>query len=235
MKYDIVAFITFLAAAIVFSMNADAAPSFSCQANLNRTERVICDNDELSRLDREMVAVYRSVSGGQTGTSPESLAAEQKAWLRSRNACGSRVNCIRSHYLDRTAALKSLTTIQSEAARTVELNWRILPDGTMERRLADGSKRLRRPDGETEYYLPDGSLHDPNVQAVHVPRPDLPALPGELTNWGSGLELRLLNVLRNILTPDEMEAYLQTEKDKDFYDVIEWRIDSIVFLTREPS
>ncbi len=219
----------------LYSGLAESSPSFSCQASLNATERAICDSEELSRLDQDMVQIYLEII--DRGEEQSELAADQKYWLKSRNACGRRTDCIKQHYLERTSQLKSLSGSQSRPTRTIELKWTVLADGTLERRLSDGSRKLRFPNGVIETYLPDGSLYEPDsgAQAYEVQEAALPALPGEFTNWGLGLEGSLLVILRNILTDEEMATYLQTEKDKSFYQLIEWRIDSILFLTREPS
>ncbi len=105
----------------------------------------------------------------------------------------------------------------------------VLPDGTMEVRFPDGRISRRKPDGKFETQFPDGSI---SMQSfVQVPGADLPPLPGELGNWGTQVADGLLGVLNNILTNAEFEAYQQTEAGKDFYEVLDWRIASIRFLT----
>lgn len=111
----------------------------------------------------------------------------------------------------------------SDATRTV------LEDGSIVLTWPDGSKRRLRPDGLVEYIKPDGTVLSPI--AIQVQGADLPALPEALNDWGSFLADDLLAILGNILTEAELEAYRQTEADKDYYERINWRLRSIRFLT----
>ncbi|WP_297803371.1 hypothetical protein [uncultured Brevundimonas sp.] len=56
-------------------------PSFDCARASTRVEHLICGNESLSRLDRQMAAVYRAERND-----PNALA-RQRAWLQKRNAC----------------------------------------------------------------------------------------------------------------------------------------------------
>lgn len=67
--------------------------------NLNATEYAICDSAYLAGLDAEMERVY----GGQSHAS----ASDQRAWLTTRNACGSDSSCISRAILDRIAYLQN--------------------------------------------------------------------------------------------------------------------------------
>ena len=197
----------FLLAVLVMSTGAASAqPSFSCGAKLNQTENTICDSGELSQLDFDMAGLYRAIFAARSEAEQSKLAAEQRAWLRTRNACRADMACLRNRYLDRIAALQSLQNLPEPESRTVELRWTILPDGTMERPLADGGTIRRDPNGWVDEYDADGTIRDDGMEAIQVQPPALPSLPGELSDWGQGLEFRLLNVLDNILTPEEMEA-----------------------------
>ena len=106
---------------------------------------------------------------------------------------------------------------------------RVLDDGTLEIRFADGSGRRRLPDGRLQIVRPDGTLAP--LAFVNVPSADPPPLPAEYAGWGTRVGDDLLGILRNILTPAEMEAYLQTEEGKNFYQLLNWRLRSISFLT----
>lgn len=111
----------------------------------------------------------------------------------------------------------------SDATRT------ILEDGSIVLTWPDGSQRRLRPDGLVEYVNPDGTIMSPH--AIQVQVADLPELPEALSDWGSFLSNDLLAILGNILTDAELEAYQQTEADKDYYERINWRLRSIKFLT----
>jgi hypothetical protein len=76
---------------------------------------------------------------------------------------------------------------------------------------------------------PDGRVT--GVATLQVQLADLPPLPAEFTDWGSRLGDDLAQVLVNILTPAELEAYRQTEDGRGFYELLDWRLRSIRFLT----
>lgn len=61
---------------------------------LNPTERAICGNERLARLDAELEVAY-----GQAKASRQD--SEQGAWLLERNACGEDPSCIAHAYSDR--------------------------------------------------------------------------------------------------------------------------------------
>jgi hypothetical protein len=109
----------------------------------------------------------------------------------------------------------------------------VLPDGTLEYRYADGRVRRRLPTGSEQILWPDGRVT--SVATLQVQLADLPPLPAEFTGWGGRLGDDLLQVLVNILTPAEMEAYRQTEEGKSFYELLDWRLRSIRFLTAPQS
>ena len=69
-----------------------------------------------------------------------------------------------------------------------------------------------------------------NVQSA-IP----PPLPPAYANWERSLSDRLLTVLGNVLTPAEMSAYMPTEAGKNPIDLIDWRLESVQFLTRPNS
>lgn len=109
----------------------------------------------------------------------------------------------------------------------------VLPDGTLERLYPDGRRVRRLPDGNLQTIWPDGNVS--RSAFVNVPIATLPALPAELSTWGSNVEDELLTILDNILTDPEMEAYRTTEEGKGFYQLLDWRLRSIHFLTTPAS
>lgn len=105
----------------------------------------------------------------------------------------------------------------------------VLADGTIELRHPDGRIQRLRPDGKIETELPNGQVTVP--YALQVQQADLPALPDELSPWGQFLADRLIGILRNVLSEAEFAAYQQTEQGKDYYELVDWRLRSIAFLT----
>jgi len=81
-----------------------SAASFNCRSNyLKPVAKLICMNPELSRLDDEMVSVYKKVRA--RGTYP-GLRNEQKSWFRYRNNCGYDVVCLKQAYIGRINTLR---------------------------------------------------------------------------------------------------------------------------------
>ena len=109
----------------------------------------------------------------------------------------------------------------------------ILPDGTLETRYSDGRIRRRFPDGRTVTILPDG--REQTYAYINVQSAIPPPLPPAYANWERSLSDRLLTVLGNVLTPAEMSAYMPTEAGKNPIDLIDWRLESVQFLTRPNS
>jgi uncharacterized protein len=85
---------------------AAATPSFSCAGNLAPTEAVICSDDSLAALDRQLAAAYTSVYASFPPSERSTLTSVQKAWLAQRNACRTDKTCIRNAYLKRLGQLK---------------------------------------------------------------------------------------------------------------------------------
>jgi uncharacterized protein len=88
-----------------------AGPSFSCSGNLSETETVICSDDQLAQIDRELDNVYARRLDKASRDDVEALRAEQKAWLARRNRCHFDQSCIRRAYADRLNELASRPTV----------------------------------------------------------------------------------------------------------------------------
>jgi uncharacterized protein YecT (DUF1311 family) len=74
---------------------ADAKPraSFDCQKASSPTESAVCGSHELAGWDRSVAAAFREA----LERSPEKasdLRADQHQWLKKRDACGAKVECI---------------------------------------------------------------------------------------------------------------------------------------------
>ena len=111
---------------------------------------------------------------------------------------------------------------------------RVLADGTMQRQLPNGTTLRLTPDGHDQRISPEGKMVViPYIQVQIIDLPPLP--PDYVRKWGDGIGNALLTILGNILTKDEMPAYLQTEVGKSYNELVEWRLRSIVFLTGPAS
>ena len=104
----------------------------------------------------------------------------------------------------------------------------------MQRQLPGGTTLRLTPDGHDQRISPEGKMVViPYLQVQIIDLPPLP--PDYVRKWGDGIGNALLTILGNILTKDEMPAYLQTEVGKSYNELVEWRLRSIVFLTGPAS
>ena len=210
-------------------------PSYNCSGNLNPTERTICNNAGLSKFDRDMANRFGVIFDRLSGDRKKAFRNQQTRWRRDRDACGRAVGCIRANYVYRILQFDNIrggAPSRTTPAPEKLASAKVLPDGSIEKRFPDGGRVVRLPDGTTERYLPDGTKLPPAVFKSGVQPSTLPPLPDTLASWGSGLEGSLLGILDNILTETEYSAYLLTESDKVDYELIDWRLRSIAFLTQ---
>ncbi len=87
------------------------AASFPCAKASTPTEKAICADPGLSRLDERMAAAYRagleslSEDGVEEGTAVAAVKADQRVGLGERNACGADAGCLRGAMERRLAVL----------------------------------------------------------------------------------------------------------------------------------
>ncbi|TIC80315.1 DnaJ domain-containing protein [Crenobacter intestini] len=78
-------------------------PSFDCRAARQPVEHRICASNELATLDQRMFAAYQAL---RPYADAEILRAEQRQWLRTRNAC-EEMACLRAAYQQRISQLEA--------------------------------------------------------------------------------------------------------------------------------
>ena len=87
-----------------------APPTFDCDKVSATIEKLICMNDDLATLDRELSRVYaeslrRSAKSGQG-----ELGEEQASWIKTRNDCWKsreQARCVQDSYRTRIAELQA--------------------------------------------------------------------------------------------------------------------------------
>lgn len=91
---------------LLYRRPTDARPkaSFECGKATTPTEKAICGSFELASWDRSVAAAWRSALKERPDERPE-LEKSQRAWLRTRDACGAKTDCIYSQQWDRVEAL----------------------------------------------------------------------------------------------------------------------------------
>jgi uncharacterized protein len=96
------------------------AASFDCTKAASQVEKLICSDNELSKLDDDLSAAYRAASGDPAVA--DQVRRDQRQWLAARNVCRDRA-CIKSAYDHRLAdlhALRGLTHVGKPAAVSEE-------------------------------------------------------------------------------------------------------------------
>ena len=92
------------------SAQAAPTPSFDCAKAGNATEKEICQNSKLAKLDASFARNYKNVLGAFAGPDFKKTAAAevrqaQKAWIVQRNACGANAQCIATAYIQRNEVM----------------------------------------------------------------------------------------------------------------------------------
>ncbi len=118
-----------IAILLIVSSALSHAASFDCAKASTRIEKTICGDEQLSKLDSDLMMAYKAAQSSSSDT--DKLKSEQKAWLQSsRNKCED-TECIRKAYEDRINALKpvevSAPVTQTTPETTVVRN-ESLPD-----------------------------------------------------------------------------------------------------------
>ena len=81
--------------------DAQNRPSFDCRRAATTTEYLICDERQLSRLDREMADAYQTLRASVRGREKRRVRQDQTNWRRARDACGGQYNCVENAYIQR--------------------------------------------------------------------------------------------------------------------------------------
>lgn len=81
-------------ASTMFAMAANAAggdgPSFDCDMAQTQVEKQICSSPALAAMDRKVAERYKALQNeGRSEALRNGIVADQRAWLKDRNACGT--------------------------------------------------------------------------------------------------------------------------------------------------
>jgi uncharacterized protein len=108
------------AAVVALAASAQAA-SFDCKKAASRIEHLICDDPDLNSYDSQLQGAYagaldRSLHAAQ-------VTADQRAWLRQRDACAD-AKCLSPLYQARIAALAKISDPPATCSgeTTIEVN-----------------------------------------------------------------------------------------------------------------
>ena len=86
-------------------------PSYACdKVKAGSIEAMICEDMDLSALDRKLSGVYAAASKKAINEHPPLLKAEQRGWIKGRNGCwksDDKRGCVRDEYQLRIAELQA--------------------------------------------------------------------------------------------------------------------------------
>jgi uncharacterized protein len=99
------------------------ASSFDCSTANNKTEKAVCGDPQISLLDEKLGKLWHSTLASVPDA--KALKADQRQWLKSRNACGDQTACLRREYLMRLSELEHAIQPFSWDA-----TWQLIPPGT---------------------------------------------------------------------------------------------------------
>lgn len=104
-------------AGLVLAATAQAA-SFDCGKAGTKVEKLICADAELSKLDEELNAAYKSAL--QNKKQADTIKQAQKQWMKERNGC-SDSDCVKRAYETQLSSLKIART-SSEVGVAIKRN-----------------------------------------------------------------------------------------------------------------
>jgi uncharacterized protein len=87
-----------------------AEPSFDCTKATGSIEEMICQDEQLADLDRQLSEVYHIAESKAVNEHPPVLKAEQRGWIKGRNACWKGNDpraCTETEYRRRIAELQA--------------------------------------------------------------------------------------------------------------------------------
>ena len=83
-----------------------AAPSFDCGRAASVVEKEICAISEFADLDNRIANLYAQAQTIVSARDAEALRADQRVWLRERDACGNLIHGNPPIYVDVYACLR---------------------------------------------------------------------------------------------------------------------------------
>lgn len=136
-----------------FGMHVQAA-SFDCGKAASKIERLICGDDELSKLDETLSKTYRQALA-RSGDDKPQVIEEQRSWLKIGRAICENGACLKEQYLKRIHRLTEYSYVPSHFG-ACETD----PNHTMQQIVDDGVMSILRKSNVNEHLWTDGKLVD---------------------------------------------------------------------------
>jgi uncharacterized protein len=147
-----------LGAALLGGAPAARAAGIDCTKAHNATERTVCADAELRRLDGSIASDFDEALAAVEGRLRQALVAQQRAWVQRRDqTCRSGdADCLQASYRARLAALDALTarispgnpTLSDVTAVALLGTWKVdgyLVPGTPDRQVSPAEKPAYLP------------------------------------------------------------------------------------------
>lgn len=98
-------------------------PSYSCgKVEAGSIEEMICKDEELSALDRQLATTYKAALKKAANEKPPLLKAEQRGWIKGRNECWKSDDqraCVSDQYRQRIAELQARYRLVAETGPVI--------------------------------------------------------------------------------------------------------------------
>jgi uncharacterized protein YecT (DUF1311 family) len=96
-----------------------AAPSFDCKRASSIAEKEICGIPELEALDRDIAASFTQALAVLSAADADALRADQRAWLKTRDACDDLIHGDPPIYADVFGCLRQEMTARAAKLRAI--------------------------------------------------------------------------------------------------------------------
>ncbi len=139
---------------MAISARVASAQGVNCASPASIVQKTICGDADLKALDAKMVSLY--ADAGRTGSTVKNeIAAQQKHWIESREACGTKKDvkaCLTAAYTSRNDALARYA---SKSGTTDPVTFTCDDHTTLTISFLGGAKPLARVrQGEQFWTLP---------------------------------------------------------------------------------
>ncbi|WP_366943240.1 lysozyme inhibitor LprI family protein [uncultured Litoreibacter sp.] len=206
-----------------------AQPSFRCSGDLNRSEKAICRSDVVSAMDRTMAKAFRDQFRRLSQGNQRRLRAEQGAWLKWRNSCGSDEKCLQRRYTQRIADLKprggQQVLLQAQAVTLATPSGGNVPaDVVVDRRIRNNRFEVEYGDGRVKWRnlngsgqgtdFPDGT--STQQLPYQVEADPLPPFSGATAAWGERVEDDILRAIDLMLPEADRGPYRDLFADQPY-------------------
>ena len=106
--------------ATLFCTSTSHAAGFDCSKAKSATEKTICSTTSLSDLDEILVLGFNKAVASSADV--KALKTAQQAWLKTRETCSSKVDCITQAYTSRISELINLVAKNSKPLTATNSN-----------------------------------------------------------------------------------------------------------------